>query len=162
MGMATGEVGGEVKAAEALVPNAGAALGVCRMLHVYSDRWVGPRPGVVVGEPTVRNLQPGGAQCVHVNVSVTPDGSRDRQWIREAEARPHGQTLVAVPVYDPPASGAVTAAMFDRHARMLDDDNESPVLHALAVLPPMLPVTRLKAFLESENALPVESPMKQG
>lgn len=66
-----------------------------RLVHVYSNRWIGPRPGIVTqawGISDTKQL---------VNVTVIPDGCNDTAWIKEAALTGNGLSLGSVGLYDP-------------------------------------------------------------
>jgi hypothetical protein len=65
-----------------------------RIVHVYSNRWRGPRPGVVVCGWGVS------ADTQLINVNVFLDGANDTKVLAEFRARPDGNTLTSVPLYD--------------------------------------------------------------
>lgn len=64
---------------------------VGRVVHVYSDRWEGPRPGIVVFG--------GGGESYTVNAML--DGFRDQQALLEFRQVPTGNSLTGVVLYDP-------------------------------------------------------------
>lgn len=66
-----------------------------RVVHVYSNRWAGPRPGIVTqawGIGSGRQL---------INVTVVPDGCNDRRWAYEHGKNEQGTSLGSVGLYDP-------------------------------------------------------------
>lgn len=66
-----------------------------RVVHVYSNRWAGPRPGIVTqawGVSSMRQL---------INVTVIPDGCNDRRWLTEHGKTNQGTSLGSVGLYDP-------------------------------------------------------------
>lgn len=66
-----------------------------RVVHVFSNRWLGPRPGIVT--------QAWGISDTHqlVNVTVIPDGCNDRKWLDEMAKGGQGTSLGSVGLYDP-------------------------------------------------------------
>lgn len=78
---------------------------VGRQVHVYSDRWPGPRPGIVVfaGE--------GERPCYTVNVSL--DGTRleDRQVLSECRQAATGNSFAGLALYDPLTADRRNAAL---------------------------------------------------
>lgn len=66
-----------------------------RLVHVYSNRWIGPRPGLVT--------QAWGISGTHqlINVTVVPDGCNDREWAIEHGRSNQGTSLGSVGLYDP-------------------------------------------------------------
>lgn len=66
-----------------------------RIVHVYSNRWTGPRPGLVT--------QAWGVSDTHqlVNVTVAPDGCNDSKWLSEMAKTGQGTSLGSVGLYDP-------------------------------------------------------------
>jgi hypothetical protein len=66
-----------------------------RIVHVYSNRWTGPRPGLVT--------QAWGVSDTHqlVNVTVTPDGCNDSKWLSEMAKTGQGTSIGSVGLYDP-------------------------------------------------------------
>jgi len=66
-----------------------------RVVHVYSNRWEGPRPGIVTqawGVGYGRQL---------INVTVIPDGCNDRGWVENHAATGQGTSLGSIGLYDP-------------------------------------------------------------
>lgn len=66
-----------------------------RVVLVYSNRWTGPRPGLVT--------QAWGISGTHqlINVTVVPDGCNDREWAIEHGRSNQGTSLGSVGLYDP-------------------------------------------------------------
>lgn len=66
-----------------------------RVVLVYSNRWAGPRPGIVT--------QAWGVSGRHqlINVTVIPDGLNDLKWLDEHGATRQGPSLGSVGLYDP-------------------------------------------------------------
>jgi chaperonin cofactor prefoldin len=62
---------------------------VCRVVEVYSNRWEGKRPGIVVNTPLP--LDPGTKPDVYVNVFL--DGTRDSSVLHAWRGRPEGNTV---------------------------------------------------------------------
>jgi hypothetical protein len=73
---------------------------VGRIVHVYSDQWAGPRPGIVVGGPfeESRPFTDGFGQFVNVNVFL--DGANDPSALAACRAATCGNTLCSVPLFD--------------------------------------------------------------
>lgn len=100
---------------------------VGRILHVYSDLWSGPRPGMVVNGPWDEPHQPvpgPGEQVMtfngpHVNVNCFADGANDREWLAQLRASPSGNTLPSVPVFDlPEGIPLVTSEMLEKYGQL--------------------------------------------
>lgn len=66
-----------------------------RVVHVYSNRWRGPRPGLVICGWGVSGTH----QLINVNVML--DGANDTKVLAEFRARPDGNTLTSIGLYDP-------------------------------------------------------------
>lgn len=88
---------------------------VGRILHCYSDRWVGPRPGMVVAEYATN-----GWSAVAVNVQFR--GGVDGELLALVRGRQDGNTFESVAVYEdlsgdpdtyPAASEALKQALAD-------------------------------------------------
>lgn len=62
---------------------------VCRVVEVYSNRWEGKRPGIVVNTPLP--LGPNTKPDVYVNVFL--DGTRDSSVLHAWRGRPEGNTV---------------------------------------------------------------------
>lgn len=70
-----------------------------RVVHVYSNRWDGPRPGIVTQAWGVGNTYQ------YVNVTVIPDGCNDSKWVDEMAKSGQGTSLGSVGLYEPLAPG---------------------------------------------------------
>lgn len=67
-----------------------------RIVHVYSQAWEGPRPGLVLAQ--VHGESHDQRQLVAVNVML--DGLRDESVLRRCRNSKSGNTLIA-PLFDP-------------------------------------------------------------
>lgn len=76
-----------------------------RILHLYSNRWIGPRPAIVVNcwPPTQESDE------YRVNVNVQLDGSTDGNFLNDCRSSPSGNTINALTVHDEPPTGRTLA-----------------------------------------------------
>lgn len=73
-----------------------ATLATCgRVVHVYSNRWDGPRPGIVICGWGIGS----GRQLINVNVML--DGANEPEALDDFRKRGQGNTLTSVGLYDP-------------------------------------------------------------
>ena len=91
-----------------------------RVVHVYSNRWAGPRPGIVT--------QAWGISGTHqlINVTVIPDGCNDRRWLTEHGKTNQGTSLGSVGLYDPLTDEERSALICGPGAS--GDNRKSPVI----------------------------------
>ena len=91
-----------------------------RVVHVYSNRWAGPRPGIVT--------QAWGISGTHqlINVTVIPDGCNDRRWLTEHGKTNQGTSLGSVGLYDPLTDEERSALICGPGA---SGDNDPPRYH---------------------------------
>jgi len=72
-------------------------LSVGRIVHVYSSRWSGPRPGIIVG---VERLAAGESEP-RANVNVFLDGTRDAEILQLFRLRSTGNTIASMLINSP-------------------------------------------------------------
>jgi hypothetical protein len=99
---------------------------VGRIVHVYSDLWVGPRPGLVTHAFAFGPS--------YANVNVFADGTLDEKWLENLRKHPHGNTLASLPILDFEKDGSITEAVLENHG--VTYDRGDLTIRALAVWPP--------------------------
>jgi hypothetical protein len=68
-----------------------------RIVHLYGDKWDGPRPGIIVAN----NLEATGDDepIAFVDVNIFLHGKNDQPLLTTARLSPSGNTIIAVPLF---------------------------------------------------------------
>jgi hypothetical protein len=105
---------------------------VGRIVHVYSTKWSGPRPGLVSNVLADRCEK----DAHRANVNVFADGCNDAAWLAELRKSASGNTIGGVPIFDGPADGVVLPEELEEHGDRRGLPGSAEEFRILAIWPP--------------------------